>query len=289
MNFHFLLQIWFSSCWDENTLKAFQTVLQDALSDIDKYQLDEADVPLLKKWENASISVSDAKQKFAVEIVDTDLQNILGMALKEDQLKFCRYFFTGIIFVDESRVVCGNPTMFTSYQGCTKTPNEIFLRALNPNRLELLDRFINIGDGANCLYDYIQLSTYVKISFFIRQPNIVCHFHTKSVNLKDFKLAAEFRKLKNVVVINWSNIPDFVPRKDFIKFIKACSTNRSHLHHVKFSNWQKYVFGSSHIDWVSHKLLYFTLSNLQTTAPGYVIESYGITIYLAIFSKRSMA
>ena len=34
------------------------------------------------------------------------------MKSMEDQIKVCRYLFTGCIFVDENKIICGNKTMY---------------------------------------------------------------------------------------------------------------------------------------------------------------------------------
>ena len=260
-----LLQIWFSSCWDEDTLKNFQMVLQDALTDLGKYQLEEMDVELLKKWQDAPITVSDAKQQFPVGLEDADFRDIFGMSLKEDQVKFCRYLFTGIIFADESKVVCGNPTMFTPYQGCTKAPNEAFFKAINITVIKERERnfkvmFLSCSKESfheemrkSCLYDSIISKTNNKISEFrcqVNMGNIVCHLHVKVVDPTDTMLASEIKKL-NPTAIEWSNIPEYMLRKDFIKFSRACSVENT-VHNVYFLNWQRFVFGGSHVDWHKH-------------------------------------
>ena len=49
----------------------------------------------------------------------------------DDKIKFCRYFFTGCIFVDEKKIVCGNKTMFCDVFGTTKMEGELFFKAID--------------------------------------------------------------------------------------------------------------------------------------------------------------
>ena len=45
-----LLQIWFSSCWDEETSNSFDILVKDAVANPEIFQLDtEKEVPILKK------------------------------------------------------------------------------------------------------------------------------------------------------------------------------------------------------------------------------------------------
>ena len=52
-----MLQVWFSSCWDAKTSELFTSVLKDALNDPSRYQLDQEDIPLIRKWMNTSVSI----------------------------------------------------------------------------------------------------------------------------------------------------------------------------------------------------------------------------------------
>jgi len=53
------------------------------------------------------------------------------MKSERDRVMYCRYLFTGCIFVDEFNITCGNPTMFTEFDGQTKMPGESFFRAID--------------------------------------------------------------------------------------------------------------------------------------------------------------
>ena len=49
----------------------------------------------------------------------------------EDQIEFCRYLFTGCIFVDEKNIVCGNKTMFADVCGTTKMVCELVFKVID--------------------------------------------------------------------------------------------------------------------------------------------------------------
>ena len=241
-----LLQIWFSSCWDTRTLESFSHILKDALSNPGKYQLDQEDEPLICKWLKASISTDAAKREFSKGLMDHHFDDVWKMKFEYDRVKFCRYLFTGCIFVEENEVVIGNPTMFSSYNGSSKAPEELFFKAIDLTSNQFSKRNRNL----NSLYDAITSVTSQTVSDFrslVKQGKIICSLETKLIDPTDLR-QAEMIKGLNPYNIDWSNVPDYMRKKEFIKFAKACSVEDT-IHHVHFLNWIQAVYGACHVDW----------------------------------------
>ena len=241
-----ILQIWFSSCWDKKTKAVFTLLTKDAINNSDKYELDGKDLILMKKWIKNEISVSKAKSDFAVGVENSTFDDIWHMKNEYDRVSFCRYIFTGILFADESDLVCGNPTMFTGFESAVKLMGELFFKAIDLNS----PSFKEAVDLPNNLYDAVLTVTrdkFLKLRSRIWNGKIVCHFETLFLDPMDLKLAEKIKNLKPYG-IDWSNIPDYMKKSSFIRFARACSDQET-VHFLHFINWSQYVFGSCHVDW----------------------------------------
>ena len=241
-----ILQIWFSSCWDDITNQAFQRVLGDAFADVEKYNLDKEDVILLKKWKTARITIRFAQEDFSKGLVNPHFDDVWQMKSEKDRVMFCRYLFTGCIFVEEGNIVCGNPTMFSKSNGQSKAAQELFFKAIDLLAVGF-KRTITMSDS---LFETITMLTHkTTLGFrsFINMGKIVCHLETKFVDPKDLQFASRIKSLRPYG-IDWSNLPDYMEKKQFIKFARACSDEDT-IHQRHFLNWIYYVYGACHVDW----------------------------------------
>ena len=232
-----LLQIWFSSCWDLQTTKAFQIVVQDALSNPEKYQVQGEDNSILEKWQKETISKNQAEIEFSKEFKVNSYGDmffyIFQMKNETDRVKFCRYLYTGSIFVDEKNIVCGNKTMFANVCGTENVGEELFFKAIDLTA----SRFQNEDCFEDLLFDTIVGVTKNLVNVFrsfVKMGKIVCHLQTNSVDPEDMEFAATIMNL-NPYSIDWSNVPDFFEKKSFIRFARACSVDDT-THTMHFIN-----------------------------------------------------
>ena len=241
-----ILQIWFSSCWDIQTETCFEKIVHAALNSPTKFNLEKEDETLLRKWENVDITKTRAKKMFSEGLRNCSFDAVWNMKFEEDRIAFCRYLFTGCIFVEENKIVCGNPTMFTKHDGSSKMNEESFFKAIELSGI-VHGRDISI---LSSLYATILQATCEAASKFrdlVHCDRIQCSFETKFIDPKDMEFARRIREL-SPYGIDWSNIPDFWPKKYFIEFARACSVEET-IHQIHFLNWVWYVFGACHIDW----------------------------------------
>jgi len=242
-----ILQIWFSSCWDDETKQAFKKVLHDAFENNENYGLVEEDLPLLRKWQKADISIISAKAEFSSNLPDSIFHPGWKMKSERDRVMYCRYLFTGCIFVDEFNITCGNPTMFTEFDGQTKMPGESFFRAIDLKVLKYPDL---VSWRTDSFIETITSMTSNKtrnFRYLVNKGKIVCNFETKFIDPEDVSFAVEIQSLESHA-IDWSNIPDYMESRKFIRFAALCSAEDTS-HHVYFENWTHYIFGAAHVDY----------------------------------------
>ena len=72
---------------------------------------------------------------------------------------------------------------------------------------------------------------------------------TKIVETSDVEFARYIRSL-NPYGINWSNMPDYLERKEFVKFARVFSVQET-VHALQFMNWPQFILGASHVDGVA--------------------------------------
>lgn len=81
----------------------------------------------------------------------------------------------------------------------------------------------------------------------ITNKRVICKFLLRNVDLDDRETLEEIQKL-NAKVIDWSNIPDYMPINDFFAMTKICNGSKTR-HSMHFMNWQGCVFGTSLLDY----------------------------------------
>ena len=241
-----ILQIWFSSCWERKTKSTFDLLVSDALGNPNKFHLDDNDVVLMKRWSKNAIKISKAKRDFSANVFNAIFDPVWNLQYEHDRVYFCRYILTGIIFADEENLICGNPTMFTQYEWAKRLGPEIFFQSIDL-KFPIFEEECN---STSYLYDLILKVTVKKAAQFrdrVFKGQIICHLETKLIDPQDLEFAKRIRDL-DPFGIDWSNIQEYMERKSFIKFARACSTEDT-LHQAHFINWIQYVYGSCHVDW----------------------------------------
>ena len=277
-----LLQIWFSSCWDKETSDSFDMLIKDAVADPERFQLDiEKDVPILQKWQEVTITKEESVEEFSKDI--DEFNDIWHMKINIDRVKFFRYLFTGCIFVDEKMIVCGNKTMFADVCGTTKKPGELFFKAI-----DLSANGFKSGRKTDSLYDNIIRVTHnIIFGFrsFVRMGKIVCILQRKVIDpIKELEFADTIKALKPYS-IDWSSLPDYFEKNSFMRFAEACSVE-STLHTVHFLEWDKYVFGACHVDWLEFQDKYLEIyykSKMAVNAKHQTLQSLGTKSLLFFF------
>ena len=209
------------------------------------------------------ITKNEAEQEYKAGLISSDFNDIWHLKTKVDRVKFCRYLFTGCIFVDEKKIVCGNKTMFADVCGTTKEPGELFFKAIDLTANGLHQS----GHKADSLFDTITRVTHKTIQefrSFVHTEKIVCILQQKVVDPINGSEFADTIKALKPYSIDWSNVPDYFEKNSFIRFAEACSVEDT-LHTVHFINWVECVFGAGHVDWKHCQDLCLTLCQMAKT------------------------
>ena len=91
----------------------------------------------------------------------------------------------------------------------------------------------------------------------VRAGQVVCKFYLRDLNVNDTDTLKGIQML-NPDVIDWSNVPEYIPISDFFAMAWACN-GKSTTHQAHYMNWVFYVLGSSLIDYPDRKKLYHDL------------------------------
>ena len=111
--------------------------------------------------------------------------------------------------------------MFYQDEQIIKMTEELFFKGINLTAKQFLEE----KTSHSTMYEFIISITQKTITRFralIHMGNIECHLETKFIDPTDLHFASRIKDL-NPFGIDWSNIPDYMEPKEFIKFAKACS------------------------------------------------------------------
>ena len=76
----------------------------------------------------------------------------------------------------------------------------------------------------------------------VQNDKIECSLNVKILDVEDTAFAKQLREL-NPFGIEWSNLPDFMNRLQFLEFAKMCSSPDT-IHFFHSLNWTDHVFGA---------------------------------------------
>lgn len=243
-----ILQVWFSSCWDCEATKEFYNFLRNCVPKVDS--------SILKKyasiWLRKDGNIEAAQYSFRAPQTSTDSTPLANLLNERDRTLYAQYYLTGCLFLDSQnsqlKPVCGNVTMFPDDdENWARTNCDQFFNGIDLGssrfqpKSESLIEFI-LEDTRNHLKE---------LRKHVINGKIECFFTVKSVLPGDMKLSSEIRSLRPSQ-IDWSNVPDYLPRLQFLDFAKECSTETTiHLFHTM--NWHHKVYGASFFDYASDR------------------------------------
>ena len=149
-----------------------------------------------------------------------------------DRLDYARYLFTGYIFEEkEKNLACGNRTMFAIplNLGVTKTPGENFFYFFDtPSNTTFEYR-----DSMKLSVDNFVIGKIEMLKDLVSKEKLVMTFEQDFVSRNNSELIDKIKNL-NPYTIDWSNIPDYLTKDDFLAIAKGGLMSES------FSLWLKY-------------------------------------------------
>ena len=237
-----ILQVWFSTGWNTKTQEDFQKTCSDLLDKPD-IEADQRMKILLHHWMVSKRSVKSTQPlwyKFVREIGLSPLQNL---RYEIDRIDYARYLFTGCIFGESGEdYVFGNSTMFSLPKGFEnhRREEENFFYGLSMSNFNYKHSLMKtVTDKVTS-----GLNEVIKL---VQEGQLVCKFHTGELSVGKAETLEEIKKL-NPVLVDWSNVPDFLTVDDYFAMAKACSGTET-MHHAHFLNWIFHVYGASLLDY----------------------------------------
>ena len=160
-----------------------------------------------------------------------------------DRVDYARYLFTGYIFEEEENTLdCGNRTMFAIPLNLkvTKTPGENFFHffdAINTN--------FEYMDSLKLSVDKFMIGKMEMMKDLVSKEKLVMTFEHGFLSKNNSELIAKIKDL-NPYTIDWSNIPDYLTREDFLFLAKEMSGEET-VHYMHFMNWPNQLPGTVYV------------------------------------------
>ena len=248
-----ILQVWFSSGWNEKTQEDFQKICSYLLN-TKELETDERVKKMLNHWMVSKVSAQEVIPFFRRRLEDNHLLPLNILRYEKDRLAYARYVLTGQIFSkNDEDYVFGNVTMFSfpsdNYRYINQKEDNIFAA------LSLKD-FTYEGSLMESVTTKLTkgLATLME---HITNKRVICKFLFRDLSLDDVETRHNIKKL-NARVIDWSNIPDYLTVNDFFTMAKICNGSDT-THSMHFMNWPFCVFGTSLIDYPDKSGMYRNL------------------------------
>ena len=218
-----ILQVWFSSGWSNKTLDEFSKAGKALIEGQD---LHEQETVLVKHWLSPKnkISLKTAIKEWSTTVRGSLAQQYTPAAnfrSEIDRVDYIRYLFTGFIFEDdESSLAYGNRTMFD-------IPSIFRLKKASENfyhTLDLENMASTLGFGYSQSFkrsiDIFMQKRMDKIKVMVNDGLLKLDFRMAKVSVDDLSLLHMIRDL-NPFTIDWSNLPDYFPKEDFLLITKV--------------------------------------------------------------------
>lgn len=254
-----IMQVWYSSCWDDQTLIDFRKACSITLKIMSTKGIhhQESTLRIIKHWINSSCTRDEALQKWHEASKDEYASKPLGNLIKkEDRIQYARYWLKGIIFVDKSRMTSGNISMFKMPLTNDGKMYDIYQENIF-HSIDFYSTTANVLSQNPC--NLVSLIYFVeklfifklnKLTNLVQQGQIEVFIEQKDISADDDAFAAMI-KAKNPCAIEWSNLPDFIGKEKFIRFARLCSGDKT-AHSIDSTKWRQHVFGTSWYDYCGY-------------------------------------
>jgi hypothetical protein len=255
-----IFQVWFSSCWNAQTLSDFKTAVVKVL---EQEGLDSQVKELLQSWESSSVvSIQEARLLWLESIDISILNPVLNATRLGDRVELMSYFLTGQLLNAD----CGSITMFSSSNLSTFRARDesLFHHLKITDYISLADKETSLVDAASqiVLERIINLKDAVKekvLKIEILPPAVVSPENAEVIT----KIAA----LKPTTIA-WGNIVDYMDTKVFHKLAKQCSHSKKTVHIGHSVAWRTVTKGAFALDYPTGPQFRDLLRNTRSSIMG---------------------
>ena len=243
-----ILQVWFSAGWNKGTLEDFQRSCTRLVQNADlQAQVRE----LLCHWMTSKRnykSVQPLVTRLSRERMFNPMKNLQH---RQDRVDYARYIFTGCIFGSEGEeYVYGNTTLFSlpkGHENHDRQEESIFatisMHGFTYNTSLMKSATELVFNGL------------LRLISTVRAEQVICKFDVKELKKDDTNTLQEIKRL-NPLVIDWSNVPEYLTISDFFTMAMSCS-GKNTTHQAHYMNWVYHVLGASLVDYPGRKKLCF--------------------------------
>ena len=229
-----ILQVWFSTGWSMSTLKEFYVACNRLLGS-KKLPKNEAD--LVRHWLTNNVTLTIATNEW-FKGIQRRYEPVVNFKHEIDRVDYIRYLFTGCIF-EERNVSGGNRTMFSipTNLGVTKIIDENFYFMFDLN-----GDMLKYKDSLKISVDKFMLEKMEMLKKLVRDEKLEMSFELGFVSRENSKLIKKIQKM-NPYTIDWSNIPDYLTKEDFLAIARKMSGAKT-VHYIHFMNWVRQLPGT---------------------------------------------
>jgi hypothetical protein len=254
-----VLQIWYSSTWEQETLNIFKSAVTRLVSRKGFDRLYDEEVRrILLHWKNTNgpDSLSEVRKQW-LKRNQGDKTLIPRMLLREDRIAMAKYELTGD-FGLLGEPYCASITMFDCPDGippCARSETifslvdyETLIQNENATFIETAEKDI--------------LSRIKRLRYWATEGIVTVELHYNSVE----DVVKEIAALRPSTM-SWSNVIDYFNAKTFHGIARACSIHGNTIHFGYSMNWMQSMIGTYVYDYAveARKEIFKGARNMQRT------------------------
>jgi hypothetical protein len=232
-----ILQVWYSSCWSDSTLRCFKACLDEAI----KLCSDKEVLEILDYWKKSEApSIKVARDEWLKKI-DSEILNPATNCLTTSRNSLTFYFLTGQL-LDAS---VGSVVMFQLPQRWKfkRSRNESVFHSLDIKSTAFHAKQ-NCGDFVKGAVSLLRVAI-GDLNKKIRRGSISIRIVSPTfVSVKNTKVVNEISSLKPDW-ISWNNCLDYMTMADFHQLARSCSGPSNTIHLGYSMNWPTNVARNS--------------------------------------------
>ena len=278
-----ILQVWFSSVWTVETQKDFAEAVNELLI-LKDWNIEENIKELLNYWLKANLASKTSQDLWSKHYLKDQVNRVyepcVNLKKERDRVDYARYLLTGTIFADEIQVKHGNVTMFCipDNLGVSKVDDENFFNSFNFFHQE----FSYKGSLMKSVERFMMDKTENLIQL-ISLRKLEMKFKAAQIGTKSKDLLREIKDMKPYTV-DWSNIPDYFCREEFLQMARAASTDET-VHYFHMMNWVQNYKGASVFDYSLEGKVQLVTNGINAFKNAHTFF-YGLETYRSMWTEE---
>ena len=278
-----ILQVWFSSAWTDEAQKDFLQSVEELVA-VKDTNIKENIKELLNYWLKSKLASKTSQdlwsKHFLKDHVNKVFEPCVNLKKECDRVDYARYLLTGTIFADENQVKHGNITMFCIPEnlGVCKVDDEDFFNTFNFFHEEFSYR-----DSLMKSVERFMMDKTENLIQLISLRKLDMKFKAAQIGTKSKDLLREIKDMKPYTV-DWSNIPDYFCREEFLQMARAASTDET-VHYFHMMNWVQNYKGASVFDYSLEGKVQLVTNGINAFKNAHAFL-YGLETYRSMWTEE---